>query len=62
MDSEYWLLGMAMMLIVEGLLPLVMPAYWRETFVRLVALKDGQLRTVGLISILVGLALLYWIT
>lgn len=61
MASDYWLLGMAMMLIVEGLLPLVMPAYWRETFVRLVALNDGQLRTVGLMAILTGLALLYWI-
>lgn len=50
-----------MMLIIEGLMPLVLPAYWRETFVKLVALNDGQLRTVGLMAILAGLALLYWI-
>ncbi len=49
-----------MMLIVEGLLPLLLPAYWRETFVRLVQLNDGQLRMLGLIAILSGLALLYW--
>lgn len=49
-----------MMLIVEGLLPLLLPAYWREIFVRLVQFNDGQLRMVGLIAILSGLALLYW--
>ncbi|MBW8078400.1 MAG: DUF2065 family protein [Gallionella sp.] len=58
---DYWLLGLAMMLIVEGLLPFVFPRLWRETFARLVMLADGQLRFVGLTAMLSGLLLLYWI-
>jgi uncharacterized protein YjeT (DUF2065 family) len=58
---DYWLLGIAMMLVVEGLLPFVLPKYWRETFVRLVTLSDGQLRFVGFVAMLSGLLMLYWI-
>ena len=58
---DYWLLGLAMMLIVEGLLPFAFPKLWRETFARLVMLADGQLRFVGLTAMLSGLLLLYWI-
>ena len=58
---EYWLLGLAMMLVIEGLLPFVFPELWRETFRKLVTFTDGQLRFVGISSILSGLLLLYWI-
>lgn len=47
------------MLILEGVLPLLVPQAWRETFQRMIALKDGQLRFVGLISILGGLIILW---
>lgn len=58
---DYWLLGLAMMLIVEGLLPFVLPKLWRETFAKLVTLGDGQIRFVGITMMLSGLLLLYWI-
>lgn len=58
---EYWLLGLAMMLVVEGMIPFVSPRLWRETFLKLVKLTDGQLRFVGLSTMLAGLLLLYWI-
>jgi len=48
------------MLIFEGLLPLLVPQAWRDTFKRMIELKDGQLRFVGLVSIVGGL-LLFWI-
>jgi len=44
----------ALLLVVEGLLPFVAPRFWRETFRRLTELTDGQLRFVGLASIVVG--------
>ena len=56
---QYWLLGLAMMLVIEGLLPFVLPELWRETFSKLVTLKDGQLRFIGLTSMLAGLLILY---
>ncbi len=55
------LTALGLMLVLEGLLPLIAPQAWRETFKRMVALKDGQLRFVGLISIAGGL-LLFWIS
>jgi uncharacterized protein YjeT (DUF2065 family) len=44
----------ALLLVIEGLLPFVAPRLWRETFRRLTELTDGQLRFVGLVSIVVG--------
>ena len=46
------------MLVFEGLLPFIAPHAWRETFKRLIALNDGQVRFFGLISIVGGLLLL----
>jgi uncharacterized protein YjeT (DUF2065 family) len=56
---DYWLLGLAMMLVIEGLLPFLLPELWRETFRKLVTLTDGQLRFVGITSMLAGLLILY---
>lgn len=59
---EGLLAAAAFVMILEGLLPFVAPRLWRETFTKLVELSDGQIRFVGLVAILVGvagLALLY---
>jgi uncharacterized protein YjeT (DUF2065 family) len=58
---DYWLLGLAMMLVIEGMMPFVFPELWRETFRKLVMLSDGQLRFVGITAMLAGLLLLYLI-
>lgn len=52
------LLAFGLMLVIEGLLPFVAPRIWRETFRRAIELADGQLRFVGLTSIIIGLVLL----
>lgn len=52
------LTAIALMLIIEGLLPFLMPVLWRETFRKLITLSDGQIRFLGLSSMLVGLLLL----
>jgi len=51
------LTAFGLMLVFEGLLPFIAPQAWRETFKRMIVLKDGQLRFVGLISIIGGLLL-----
>ncbi|MBS0543905.1 MAG: DUF2065 domain-containing protein [Proteobacteria bacterium] len=53
------LTAFALMLIIEGILPFVAPAAWRETFLRLATMADGQIRFVGLTSMLIGVALLF---
>ena len=56
--SSIILLAMGLMLVFEGLLPLIAPQAWRETFKRMIALKDGQLRFIGLMSVAGGLLLM----
>ena len=56
---DYWLLGLAMMLVIEGIVPFMLPELWREVFRKLVTLSDGQLRFIGITSMLSGLLLLY---
>ncbi len=53
------LAALALMLVLEGLLPFIVPSLWRETFRKLVELSDGQLRFIGLTAMLVGLLLLF---
>jgi uncharacterized protein YjeT (DUF2065 family) len=52
------LMAFALVLVIEGFLPFLAPDIWRETFRRLMALSDGQIRFFGLTSMIVGLALL----
>ena len=53
------LLGaLALMLIIEGLLPFLGPARWRAMFERATRLSDGQIRFIGLSSMVLGLLLL----
>jgi uncharacterized protein len=54
------LLGaLALMLVFEGLMPLINPRAWRDVFERAVRLNDGQIRSIGLLSVAIGL-LLFW--
>jgi uncharacterized protein len=52
------LTAFALMLVIEGVLPFLAPNTWRDTFRRLIAMSDGQIRFIGLTSMLVGLILL----
>ena len=52
------LIGFALMLVLEGVIPFVAPAAWRETFSRLIRMADGQIRFVGFASMLAGLVIL----
>jgi len=52
------LAGLALMLVLEGILPFAAPQVWRATFRRIVELSDGQLRFTGLASMLVGVVAL----
>jgi uncharacterized protein YjeT (DUF2065 family) len=52
------LMALALMLVIEGLLPFVAPRIWRETFLRITEMADGQIRFIGLSSMLLGLVLL----
>jgi uncharacterized protein len=54
-----WLLGaLALMLVLEGLLPFLSPKLWRQVFEKAITMSDGQIRFLGLSSMLAGLLLM----
>jgi uncharacterized protein YjeT (DUF2065 family) len=53
-------LAFALMLVLEGILPLVAPASWRRMFAHVTELNDGQIRFFGLIAVAGG-AVLFWL-
>lgn len=48
----------ALMLVAEGLLPFFSPPMWRGVFERAVKMSDGQIRFLGLASMLCGMVML----
>ena len=59
MSSETLWNALALVLVIEGLLPFFSPGRWRRGFGQLMQLRDGQLRFFGLCCILLGLLLLW---
>jgi uncharacterized protein YjeT (DUF2065 family) len=55
------LAAIALVLIFEGLLPLISPSKWRNMFAQILQLQDGQIRFFGLGIVLLGLFLLIWL-
>jgi uncharacterized protein YjeT (DUF2065 family) len=58
---EYWLAALGLMLVIEGIMPFLFPAVWRETLSKVSQLKDGQMRFIGLTLMLSGILLVYWV-
>ncbi len=61
MSQQLLLTAVALMLVFEGILPFLAPGVWRETFRRLTEMSDGQIRFIGLTSMLIGLLMLYFV-
>ncbi|CAG1019363.1 hypothetical protein BURC_04239 [Burkholderiaceae bacterium] len=51
--------ALALMLVIEGLLPFFSPGAWRRVFERAIRMSDGQLRFIGLSSMLAGAGMLF---
>ena len=60
--GEIIVAAIALMLVIEGILPFTAPRFWREAFRRFTELTDGQIRFAGLASMVVGLAILFLAT
>jgi uncharacterized protein YjeT (DUF2065 family) len=52
--------AIALMLVLEGILPLTAPRLWREVFRQMLELRDGQIRFIGLASVVVGMVILWF--
>ncbi len=55
-----WLFSsLGLMLVIEGLMPFLFPEGWRDTFKKLITMKSGQIRFIGLVSFLLGLIFIF---
>jgi uncharacterized protein YjeT (DUF2065 family) len=57
-ELDDWLRAIGLVLILEGLMPLLAPARWREVVLQVARLRDGQIRFVGFGAAVIGFALL----
>lgn len=53
--------ALALVLVIEGLLPALAPRAWRDALMRMVALPERVLRWIGLASMIGGALLLYFV-
>ena len=61
MDFSIWL-ALALVLIIEGLLPFLSPSAWRRAFEQALKLSDGQIRFFGLTSVVLGVLAIAFLT
>jgi hypothetical protein len=57
MTHHLWL-ALCLVLVIEGILPFIAPSQWRRVLVTINSLSDGQIRCMGLASMLTGVVLL----
>ena len=53
------LTALALVLVIEGLLPFASPGRYRQMVAEIVRLSDNHIRTVGLVIIVIGLVMLF---
>ena len=59
--QESFLTALCLVFIIEGLFPFLFPHLWRRAILQMVTQPDRTLRIFGLISMLIGLGLLFLI-
>lgn len=55
------LVALALLMVIEGIWPFLSPASMRQVMRTLAEQEDRSLRIAGLVSMLSGVALLYWV-
>jgi uncharacterized protein YjeT (DUF2065 family) len=58
---QEFLVALALLLVIEGILPFLNPAHWRDTMRKASELSDESVRWLGLLSMVFGIILLYWV-
>ncbi|MBU3647865.1 MAG: DUF2065 domain-containing protein [Limnohabitans sp.] len=61
LDGDTLWAAFALMLIIEGIFPFMSPQGWRDRMLQILALHDGQIRFFGLVCVLAGLLMLWWV-
>ena len=53
--------ALALVLVIEGMLPFISPKSWREAMTQAAQLPDNILRSLGLVSMMAGVIILYFV-
>lgn len=53
--------ALALVLVIEGMLPFISPKSWREAMTQAAQLPDNILRSLGFVSMMVGVIVLYFV-
>ena len=61
-DGDTLWVAFGLMLIFEGIMPFVSPNGWRDKMAQLMVLQDGQIRFFGLVCVLAGVLMLWWLS
>ena len=56
--THHFLLALCLVLVIEGILPFIVPSQWRSVLVTMNSMSDSQIRGMGLASMLTGVVLL----
>ncbi len=60
----YWseiLTAVALLFVIEGMLPFVRPSRYKQLVAQIIRLSDSQLRSYGLTAMIAGLLLLFFV-
>jgi uncharacterized protein YjeT (DUF2065 family) len=60
MWDDLWA-ALALMLVIEGIVPFLSPDTMRRMLAAMLQMDNRSIRVAGLISMLVGVGLLYWV-
>jgi uncharacterized protein YjeT (DUF2065 family) len=60
-DSDTLWVALGLMLIFEGIFPFMSPQGWRDKMAQILVLEDGQIRFFGLVCVVAGLLMLWWL-
>lgn len=58
MDGSELLRALALVMVIEGMLPFMAPGRWRQMMLSVMQLDSRAIRVIGLLSMLLGLLLL----
>lgn len=53
--------ALALVLVIEGMLPFISPKSWRDAMMQAAQLPDNILRSLGLVSMMAGVIILYFV-
>ncbi|WP_353245342.1 DUF2065 family protein [Limnohabitans sp.] len=56
-----FLLALGLMLILEGLMPMVLPRLWKSLFEQMLKMEDGQIRFFGMLMVIAGMSVIWFL-